>query len=57
MTPKLGDRLFGILRLRHHHHIRLRADNRGQAFADDRMVLDAQHANGWGLDARHFRAW
>src|SRR5260370_37962332 len=49
MTTKFSYSLHGIRRLRHEMHVRLRADDRSQPLAKDRMILYAQDTNGFGL--------
>src|SRR5260370_1902284 len=50
MTAKFSDRFHGIRRLGHEKHVLLRADDRSQSLAEDRMILYAQDTNRLGLN-------
>jgi hypothetical protein len=45
----------GGARLRNKQHVMLRADDRGQSFTEDRVILHAKDAN-W-LSVGHGKAW
>jgi hypothetical protein len=45
MTTKFSDSLHGIRRLGHEKHVGLRADDRSQSLAKDRMIFYAQDTN------------
>jgi hypothetical protein len=53
LEAKCGQRLARIGRQRDENHIRLRSDDRAQAFPKHRVVFDAQDANRLGM--RHTR--
>src|SRR5260370_35954409 len=55
MTAKFSDRFHGIRRLGHEQHVLLRADDRSQSLAEDRMVLYAQDTNRLGLNLHERR--
>jgi hypothetical protein len=48
MSTELRNGFATIHRLSDQQHVRLRADDRSDAFAKDRMILDAQNANRLG---------
>src|SRR5216684_4049334 len=50
MTAKFSDSFHGIRRLGHEKHVLLRADDRSQSLAEDRMILYAQDTNRLGLN-------
>src|SRR5258708_5963740 len=54
MTTKFGYSLHGVRRTSNEKHVLLKADDRSQSLAENRMILYAQDANGLGLN--HLRA-
>jgi hypothetical protein len=48
MGPELRDRFLTSRSLRNEYHVWLGTDDRGQPFAKDGMILDAQNANRFG---------
>src|SRR5713101_4525621 len=53
MTTKFGYSLHGVRRTSNEKHVLLKADDRGQSLAENRMILYAQDANGLGLNHLH----
>ena len=49
MTTKFSYSLHGIRRVGYEKHVLLRADDRSQSLAQDRMILYAQNRNRLGL--------
>src|SRR5260370_9946657 len=50
MTTKFSNSLHGIRRLSNEKHVLLRADDRSQSLAEDRMILYAQDTNRLSLN-------
>src|SRR6267378_6149755 len=55
MTTKFSDSFHGIRRLGHEKHVLLRADDRSQSLAEDRMILNAQDTNRLGRNLHERR--
>src|SRR5271166_46055 len=53
MSAEARDRLPGGRRLRNEKHVLLRGDDRTESLAENRMIFDAQNANGFTGDNGH----